>query len=56
MAARCPESTFIAFRCAILTHFDIFIIMNENVIGKKPFLMPERKALLNAYLDIKNKR
>ena len=51
-----PESTFIAFRCAILAHFDTFIIMNENSVGEKPFIMPERKALLNAYLDIKNKR
>ncbi len=49
-----PESTFIAFRCAILAHFDTFIVMNENSVGENPFIMPERKALLNVYLNMKN--
>jgi hypothetical protein len=51
-----PESTFIAFRCAIFVNFDSFVITNDNGIGnaEKSFIMPFSKALLNAYLEIKN--
>jgi hypothetical protein len=51
-----PTTPFIALRCAIFAHFDIFIITNENGIGNgaKPFMVPERRALSKAYLEIKS--
>ena len=52
-----PESTFIAFKCAIFVQFDSFIFKNENALayGSEPFIMPERVALLNAYMEMKQK-
>ena len=53
-----PKTRFIAFRYAILNHFDSFIITNENGIGHntKPFILPKREILLSVYWEIRNRR
>lgn len=49
-----PKSDFIAFRCAVLEHFEHFILLNENeIVMNEPFVIPHQAALLKVYLQLR---
>ncbi len=43
------QELFSAFRFAIFTHFDTFILLNDTSISDKPFAMPKRDTLVQTY-------